>query len=514
MKPLENVIVRARNLRRQKRILSRFPELKDSHCLALADYFEASPQRFFNEQVEQEFSTWLRDTSRLDKCRKAIEIERSRLDIAFRSLAEINGQEWHENSVGTDVDELRLLDRSIHPAYLRLIEAVFATFLLVAARVSRELRGSSTDGLDAFNIVEEIAKQLPLASGAYNHTIRNAIAHGGVSYRGDEVVYADKKRTETLLRSSAVRQVDDLLDTCNAMALALKVFILAESAVPPMEALLQELQAAVEAPWWKVVACLPSELGEGKRQLNIYAETDTRDYLKAQFSATQTAATAEFLVPGFDRYFLSIRSSVAYPGWAGFDGDKLRTARQLDQSAAAYSEALEEKLFFYVPRPQLPRIVASVDTYRASAQANWPELERELRSIFGRPEIVVRHVKCHKDPLLVTEARVIVESSDVRLIRKNARWIIRAVKAEVRKNYPWLSRIPDGYLRAFLFARDYRIRRLSSYGLGEDLIGAITIVRDPRKLIIDLLGSRVETSWDMRICWNTNWPLLGDYLLS
>jgi hypothetical protein len=109
---------------------------------------------------------------------------------------------------------------------------------------------------------EELKQALPLSTRTYRHRVRNAIGHGGVDFQDDRVIYTDKAgNSEEHSRRSMVRFADRLLDACNAMAIALKVFLLT-GGLPrdrwPREILLQELQAAAAAPWWNVSACLPT----------------------------------------------------------------------------------------------------------------------------------------------------------------------------------------------------------------------------------------------------------------
>ena len=59
----------------------------------------------------------------------------------------------------------------------------------------------------------------------YRHIIRNGIAHGGITFLQREIKYRDKKgNEETVDTRSVVRLCDDLLDTCNGLAVALKIF--------------------------------------------------------------------------------------------------------------------------------------------------------------------------------------------------------------------------------------------------------------------------------------------------
>lgn len=90
--------------------------------LALADYFERVPHRFFDRVAYAEYLAWLKQQDGRSTLTDVLRTERARLDRAYRSLAELNEQIWHDELLGSNVDQLRFFDRSAHPAYLRLVE--------------------------------------------------------------------------------------------------------------------------------------------------------------------------------------------------------------------------------------------------------------------------------------------------------------------------------------------------------------------------------------------------------
>lgn len=77
------------------------------------------------------------------------------------------------------------------------------------------------------------------------------------------------------------------------------------------------------------------------------------------------------------------------------------------------------------------------------------------------------------------------------------------IAAELRRRSPLRALRPLGLAHVSVFSRDLRLRRLKSYGLGPDLICTLSQYRDPRKKIIDILGSRVEIHRGVRIAWNS-----------
>ena len=329
---LENPLTKERNNQIRGRLAAAFPPLQsctDQRFMALRCYLDSRPEKFFDKVAYSTHLRWLIDTNDNEGryFRQHLHEVGNRLDRALFFLREINEEKWHDKVLDSnDYERARFIDRHVHPIYLRLIEAVLAPLSTPVAFFSRLARNKSTDGLDVWSAMQELKK-----FGAacyvrhYRPVIRNGIAHGGITFLQNAIRYRDKKGNEDIVDiNSIVRLCDDLLDTCNGLSVALKVFYLISREhgyVPPREWLIEELREETWAPWWKIDGCVESE-STGKSQLIIYVRTNTRHYGKVQWSAVQTGILAEFFAPGYDRYFLSLRSRQAWPGWAAFDGQR------------------------------------------------------------------------------------------------------------------------------------------------------------------------------------------------
>lgn len=162
-------------------------------------------------------------------------------------------------------------------------------------------------GLDIFNRFEEI-KRTPLAFLAeeYCNTTRDSIAHGSVQYLHRDIEFRDKKKTITNTHSEYLKRFHTVLDICNGLALAYKIFFFKKftNVKIPKQVLSEELYAQTEAPWWQIEGCLESEVGENNSQLVIFIKPETRDYGKVRLSAILTAALAERYAPDYKRSLL------------------------------------------------------------------------------------------------------------------------------------------------------------------------------------------------------------------
>jgi len=520
----KNVLMRNHHERQRKRIEELIPQLAicgHQHYLSLHKYISDSPERFFAREVFLRFYHFIEERHRSAShiLRDYLKEKANRLDSAMFFLTEINHYVWHDALEQLDEYEfIRFIDQKVHPAYLRLTEAAFYPMIHIAAFFSRKDRGKETEGLDLFCAVEELRQtDLSFLVSVYRHIVRNSIAHGGVQYLQKEIRYEDKKgNQERLSDTEVVRLFDDLLDVCNAMALGFKVFALAHLAdgcVIPQQLLLEELQAETESPWWHIEGCIPCQLLD-KKQLLIYARPKTRDYFKVQFYSFLSAVLAEQFAPGYDRYFLSLRSTRSLPGWGAFNGQRIRAAREkTPKSLLDYTGILENDLLFFVPRPRLPRFLGKIVSYWHSFTLHLPFVFANIRESQGIPQMTPRYASLHRNgALAVLNGSVVLESPqgevDKELVKRSCRKIIHltASKARMGCRFWDMARVlPLGYARVNLFLRDYRKRRLSSFGLGSDLICTVQFKRLSRIQAPDIYQSEIEIYTRYRIAWNRAW---------
>jgi len=500
------------------------------HYLSLYKYVSELPECFFSEEAFQKYLAWLESfhSSSEKGLKRYFEDHTDQFNKAFLFLSEINQASWHDFFEELDdYEKIRIIDQQIHPAYLRLIEAVLYPFCHLSAFFCRIDRGKGTDDLDVVNAVEEVQNtELSIICESYKKTVRNGIAHGGITYLEDEIVYRDKKGNEEKLSAAqTIRLVDDLIDVCNGMSLATKVFMfshLVDGYALPQQILLEELQAETDTPYWHIVGCTPSKF-ESLSQLIIYARPDSGDMAKIRHSTICSGVFAEFFAPGYERYFISLRGPKALPGWAAFDGNKLLEARnKFSQNIVDYSGILENNTVFYVPKNRVPeflsrldvfRIASRIDTFFCSLKIHWPLALADFREKLGQPEIHIRSSRIHRNgrKVVLRGAVVIVSNKqplDQELVRTACKRIIKAALSNARKDWSLMSPeryLPLGFARVSIFQRNYRKRRLDNYGLGPDLIATIQIKHIKKIRSPDIIGATIEIKGKHRIAWNRAW---------
>ena len=361
-----NPLFRDAHARQVSELMHAFPVLRtaeDPQFLSLWKYLDACPQRFLSTVA---YKTYLNSLLQLHASRKEellrlLHDQRPHLDNAYRHADDICGQDWHDAEIPAqdDYSQLIFIDQELHPAYLRLTEAVFRPLLHIPAHFSRLDRGKGTEGLDLHQIVEELtSSDFDHILDPYDPLMRNGIAHGGITYSSDLIQYQDKTGNRRQLDTyGIIRRFDNLLDVSNGLLLALSIFMFTRDDQRyelPANLLVDELRAATRTPYWSVVGCLPASHAN-KSQLVVHARPDTLDRLKVQFSLFHSAIMLEKLAPGYERYFFSFQSKKCRPGFAVFDGRKLATLRKSKAPLEGYDDVLEDNLLFFVPRLPLPR---------------------------------------------------------------------------------------------------------------------------------------------------------------
>ena len=517
-----NYFLEKRHSRQRQFLIHKFPVLKHSkqdHFLFLDRYFSHIPEQFNSSTISKLYYTYIETEyeQRPDRLLRYLEENHGTINRALIFLHQINNYNWHDDLLSDDYyNRLRFLDNDIHSTYLRILEGVFFPFVHLLAYMSRLNRGKSTEGLDLYNAVDEMKSSFSSLSDFYHNVVRNGISHGNITFTENDIEYRDKSgNAEVMTHREVVRLLDDLLDACNGIALALALFYLVH--IPGQgkmleQLLIDELQAATGSPWWSVEGAVHADTLKGT-QLVIFGRPNTRIVSKARYYAFLTASLAEYFAPGYDRYFLSLKSPVAHTGFAAFDGHKLREARlKTPPSFEHYKGVLQDNLFFYIPRPRCPEFLGKLDTYIKSFSVHFSIAVEEIREKLNRPEIVVRSGEVHRSRLwAVLNGFVLIRfPKDVRqeTVRKSVQRILRKTSSWARKEHAFPSAVrmlPLGWARISVFQVNYRKRRIVSYGLGQDLICTIQMSRSKKIKAPFLYGSTVEQYGKFHIAWNKSW---------
>ena len=248
-------------------------------------------------------------------------------------------------------------------------------------------------------------------------------------------------------------------------------------------------------------------------QLIVYAQPSSIHEGIVQFSAIQSGILAEFFAPGYDRYFLSLWSRRAWPGWAAFDGQKLKQLREAGiDDMRQYRGIVESDMIFYVPWVSIPAILARFVVIFTILKLVIPLAAQQIRENLGTPSIVCRSATIHRNSWgAVLKADVVMQDLDgkaaVDAVVKHRRYIVRSARRHARKlnRLAGAAYLPLAFVQVHIYRRDYRKRRLRGFGLGRDLICTLRLRRMRRIKSPDIIGSTIQVVGKWRIAWNKAW---------
>ena len=484
--------------------------------LSLYKYLSNRPEKFYCKDSFSKQYFFINNPSIKEQINNLISSNKLILDRALKLLNNINKKSWHDIKYPSDETFFfRHCENNLNPNYLLLVEGVLGNLVFINAIVSRIGRGKSGDGLNIFNRFEEIKRtELAFISDSYCNTTRNSIAHGSVKYSHRYIEFEDTTTTIKNPHSEYIERFDTLLDVCNGLALAYKIYFFENISTVeiPKQVLLEELYIQTEAPWWHIQGCIESEAIKNRSQLNIFIEPRTRDLNKVRLSSMITAILAENYASGYDRYFLSFSSSIGYQGFAAFDGLALLNKRENKVDKwSEYTGVLEDNLIFWATFIKFPNLFYRIHTYYLSL-ALYIKTQKLQHIIDQGIEIHSRNSNIHKNGWrVVLHSDVVFESENqitVNDIKNKSSKIISIALKEARRNQPWYSIVkylPLGYTRILVFERDFRCRALSGSGLRKELIGTVQLQRITRIKSPDIAGSTTENVGGIRYAWNRAW---------
>ena len=495
----------------------------NSDILSLYKYLVDSPDKFYSRHSFDKFyNLLLMNKESLKDILKDIE---SDLDISIRNLIDVNKMNFHEDVLPSDnIKLITIIDKEIHYNYLKVLETTFYFFLLIPAKLSRLKRNKRVDGLDLYNVVEELKLgQFSFIEAHYNNTVRNGIAHGKVKYTDKDIIYEDKKgNIEQITCKEIIKKFDKLIDCVNGLCFAYTLFCFTNPDYLnnnyikiPRSLLIQELQAKSNVPGWDVIDCLDSVALNSKEQLMIYVKNDNWDFHKVLYYSFYTAYWAERLTKAYDRIFFHLDSKHSIDGWAAFDANELRRLINLESSKIEdYGNILENNLVYFDPKIRFPRFIYQLGSLKANIVINMPFQWRSAMDQFSRKQFRIRDTQIHsingslviRDPCIVIKKDCL--NNVIEIIRENYRFIINSVIKYSRKKFSLFSftRYQSvQYIRVCIFDKDDRVRNLRNSGLTKNLIATIELNTSKTIKTIDIFNGKLELKGKYRIVWNKNW---------
>ena len=316
---------------------------------------------------------------------------------------------------------------------------------------------------------------------------------------------------------------DNLLDICNSLYLAYKLFTITNNSflqknnIPlQKQILIQELKAFSNSSRWKILDCIESQIPNNRKQLNIYAYNTNFSHHEVNFHAFNTAVVSEYFSRGYDTYFITIKSKYSkLTGWGSYAGNILKKARIKNNfDFNNYKGVLNDDLLFFIPKYKLPRkLVSLVNLYDLRKSPSFiNNFHRDTNYVYKKKfELRDSNEHRRKTSIVISDSRIIIDNLEtddlIQYIRGNYRKITKySVKKSKNKIHKYFgSLLKNEFIRIMIYDKDLRKRNLRNSGLSNNLICSISVNNSKTIKTIDIFNGKVEQHKKYRIVWNTNW---------
>lgn len=495
------------NQKKLKKILEEIPELQYSshqYFLSTEKYINHIPEKFYDKTLYHLYLSWLNNKFNENKneCIQYFNTEKNNLSKAFENLAAINNKEIHEIKLKTNNihETLKYIDDTINPLILNLVEASYSHLLKPISYFHRFDKKVSNLNLSLHDIIGDVSrtKFKDLVIDKIDN-IRNGIAHRGIKYGINDITYSDKKNNSITLDYFEIIDIfDSLMDICNSISLAIKIFLLIHLGTEielPNSLLFEEISEETKNKWLHVTDCIEVIIPKGN-QLIIYTNPNTTDRNQILFLTIQIAIIAEFLAPNYNRYCINYNSKKCYSGCCIFDGEKIHNAITSNiNDYSDYINAIEDTGLFFNPKYKLPKLFYKVDTFLGIFGLMFLNNKKNEVSYF-----VIRDIEKTKVKNRIRLMGTIILSSN---IRNHSDWIKENASKIIKKTVKKTKTIfPIEYIQISIFSQDYRKRNFSSYKTKDSLICTIILNKSKYIKTPQIINTHYEKNKNLNFFWS------------
>ncbi|CAM4404601.1 hypothetical protein [Flavobacterium terrigena] len=500
--------------KKKKSILERFPDLiKCDHdnFYSLSEYIYDSPSKFYNRDIHQVMDSFLEDifTSKKDITDffKILNESSYEFNHAIKTLNTINKKDIHTELLpNNDAELMYFFSDKIIYEYLKLNDVVLLGILKPIAFYLRVKNNKGTEKLDIYNCIETLktVKDFNNLTKNYNNTLRNSIAHGGVTFESSRIKFKDKKETQEYYSWDFINKFDDLVDISNAIVLAYKKILFQYLDVLngynisiPSSIMEIELRFKTSHYGWEIIHSYDNTISKGN-QYNILIKTTLNSRKFMNFSAAYTAITLEKLLPKkYNNVFFQIKTKYKMPCWQSVDLEKLREFYKGEKV-----NITEGTMFFD------EKILGEKRDYlRINKSFIFGNLKNENKTINLR--YIKHHSKSNYNVIEKAGIYLDYESTNKEkieeFIRNNTKKIISYVKKEKRKKHSSNLKqiiLSDKYLQIYIYNKDYRKRTFYNKQKDENFIGMLHVnLTNKISNIVPMFGTK-ENNKNCLIIWN------------
>ena len=252
-----------------------------------------------------------------------------------------------------------------HPEYQRYCEHVFNHLIRVALTVLSDSKGKDYVSPPLRNGVERL-REFGLASlcVGYDAVVRNSISHGSVLFGLFQIEYKDgaQSKPQELSPDELVRLVDDLVDTCHSLLIAIVLFVARNRQSVEAEGLNRVclglryllLDSIVSHEGFMVEYLVESTAIRNRRQLNIVCHIKSR-VRQTQLYEAVIASCRAVQCGGdvYNRISVSLDCGIGVSPHVFLNGDRLQLAIKNNETLEQCSGELVENSLLWTDAPHV-----------------------------------------------------------------------------------------------------------------------------------------------------------------
>jgi len=432
---------------------------------SLYSFTTNKPLNFFaNEVVDQCLAFF---NANRDWAIEGIIEKSTAISIAFNSLTK-QSQVWDKN------DEIKLfkpndfieLETIWNPEYVRYTESIFNNLIEPVMFVLGKIRSKNYSDCTLATKIERLnGLNYDFMTKGVNTTVRNSIGHGSYKFYLDKIVYEDKKTVIPLDPDQFSELFDNLVETCNSIALALILFVcnnvsaFLDRGVETIPFTLKHL--AIEGftctKDFQLTGMVESQGVGSDSQLNISCRTSFRSVFLQLIEITYLCwSTILFVGKQYTKLFISIDCGSKVDSICRVDSIEFRKAVKLTGEISGPPDFIEVSLFWTDDPRILRRFSRSINKFRLMCRhftSNYGQYLREngffkcqdIYKVSEEKSVSTSKYRMLKISCYLCNTSSISQDQTVNIMKsiisKSKRRLLRLTNLNGNKGLPWFPDI-------------------------------------------------------------------------
>lgn len=356
--------------------------------------------------IKTELSYWDLETLKLcldflekkpDKTIESISRCQSELNVGISEFYRLFHSDQFEKQNGKSLGEkIYEISNVFHPSYLRLSEHCYNNLLVVFYDLVRnQKRNKQRELKNRFSCLKD--KGLNFLTKGYNDKVRNAIAHGELSFESMNILYGPENHQLKLSFSELIILFHDLVRTVQTIYFSLLIFISrykqknekSESSIP-YEIISKAAFSPLERKKFNYLGAAESKIISGETVLNLFLESEffSRDVIILD-ALRISRNVLELGGSNYPSFYIEINSNKKNLALVRINASKLAMCLSEDMSVTDLSKVFDDTPMIWTDSSKMMR------RYR-TAKCIWDNLFKDsIKEIFNDTKSLI-----YNDPYL------------------------------------------------------------------------------------------------------------------